>query len=206
MPKGQLLNSYGQNYLPSIDPRNNSNTADPQGREQGGHTPHSMPTLPTCSSEMPRAWRQSPWGHRQDQAHAARRQVRPLQGVKGAPSNTGRGIASRAGSGKRREQFSEPHSNASAASRSTPVDAACFALPNSPPGSLNQASRTCEQCSTKSRREPGRTKRTDSAESTRTTPTRIPTPHTLSPRPLVPWRRTRVVLPCRPGTAGRGRG
>lgn len=46
MPKGQLLNNYGQNYLPSIDPRNNSSTLNPAIGNKVG-TPTSLPTIPS---------------------------------------------------------------------------------------------------------------------------------------------------------------
>jgi signal transduction histidine kinase len=49
MPKGQLLNSYGQNYLPSIDPRNNSNTLN----STVGNKLGAPPTLPTTPSTVP---------------------------------------------------------------------------------------------------------------------------------------------------------
>ena len=46
MPKGQLPNTYGQNYLPNIDARNSANTASPtSGNKTGGPTP-PMPTSP----------------------------------------------------------------------------------------------------------------------------------------------------------------
>ncbi len=122
MPKGQLLNNYGQNYLPSIDPRNNLNTLTPMvGNKVGTPTPTSVPPGSTPGvSAKPVGPTSGPGVPARDDRY------NPSRESKDASSHTGRGIASEQGGGK--GGSNSPNTLERDRSRSlTPVDAASFA-------------------------------------------------------------------------------